>query len=123
MRPADLAYVYFIYGMHYCLNVVTEAQGFPAAVLLRGILPLEGIDLMTARRPGQALRSLANGPAKLCQALAIDRRLDRHDLTQGVELWLEPGEPVRDDRIVATSRVNVSGDHRARTVLWRWAVR
>ncbi len=121
--PGGFAYVYFIYGMHYCLNVVTEAQGFPAAVLLRGILPLEGLDLMAAHRPGQALHSLANGPAKLCQALAIDRRLDRHDLTQGVDLWLEPGEPVRDDRIVATPRVNVSGDHRARTVLWRWVVR
>ena len=78
---------------------------------------------MAARRPGQPLRSLANGPAKLCQALAIDRRLDRHDLTQGVELWLEPGEPVLDDRIIATPRVNVAGDERARSVLWRWVVR
>ena len=120
--PGGLTYVYFIYGMHYCLNVVTEADGFPAAVLIRGILPLEGIDLMAARRPGQPRRSLVDGPAKLCQALAIDRQLDGHDLTQGVELWVEPGEPVLDDHIVATPRVNVSGDDRARTVLWRWVV-
>ena len=122
-EPGGYAYVYFIYGMHYCLNVVTEAGGFPAAVLIRGIHPLEGIDLMAARRPGQPLRSFTNGPAKLCQALAIDRRLDRHDLTQGVELWLEPGEPVRDEQIVATPRVNVTGDERARSVWWRWVVR
>jgi DNA-3-methyladenine glycosylase len=78
---------------------------------------------MTARRPGQPLRTLADGPAKLCQALAIDRRLNGHDLTRGDELWIEPGEPVQDDRIVATPRINVSGDHHARTVLWRWVVR
>ena len=78
---------------------------------------------MAARRPGQSQRSYTDGPAKLCQALAIDRRLDGHDLTQGVELWIEPGEPVLDERIIATPRVNVSGDDRARTVLWRWAVR
>jgi len=121
--PGGFAYVYFIYGMHYCLNVVTEAGGFPAAVLLRGIIPLEGIDLMAARRSGRPRRSFTDGPAKLCQALAIDRQLDGHDLTQGVDLWLEPGEPVLDKQIVATPRVNVSGDDRARTVLWRWAVR
>ncbi len=121
--PGGFTYVYFIYGMHYCLNVVTETDGFPAAVLLRGIFPLEGIDLMAARRPGQPQRSYTDGPAKLCQALAIDRRLDGHDLTRGVELWIEPGEPVLDERIIATPRVNVSGDDRARTVLWRWAVR
>jgi len=121
--PGGFTYVYFIYGMHYCLNVVTETDGFPAAVLLRGILPLEGVDLMAARRPGQPRRSFTDGPAKLCQALAIDRQLDGHDLTQGVELWIEPGEPVLDKHIVATPRVNVSGDDRARTVLWRWVVR
>ncbi len=121
--PGGFTYVYFIYGMHYCLNVVTEADGFPAAVLLRGIFPLEGIDLMVARRPRRPKQSLADGPAKLCQALAIDRQLDGHDLTQGVELWIEPGEPVLDEHIVATPRVNVSGDDRAHTVLWRWVVR
>lgn len=121
-RTGGCAYVYFIYGMVYCLNAVTEADGFPAAVLIRGLRPLEGVDLMAARRPGQPLRTLANGPGKLCQALDIDRRLNGHDLTQGIELWIEPGEPAADERIVATPRINVSGDDRARTVHWRWVL-
>jgi DNA-3-methyladenine glycosylase len=121
--PGGFTYVYFIYGMHYCLNVVTEVDGFPAAVLIRGLRPLEGVDLMSARRPGHLGRSLTDGPAKLCQALAIDRTLNRHDLTQGVELWIEPGEPISDEDVVATPRINVTGDHHARTVLWRWVLK
>lgn len=118
-----LAYVYLIYGMHHCLNVVTEAEGFPAAVLIRGVQPLEGSAVMQANRAGRPLRDLANGPARLCQALAIDRRLDGHDLTTGVGLWLEPGEPAPDSAVAATPRVNVGGDHRARTVPWRFVLR
>lgn len=119
-RAGGCTYVYFIYGMHFCLNAVTEADGFPAAVLIRGLWPLEGIECMVARRPRHPVRSLADGPAKLCQALAIDRSLDGHDLTRGVDLWIEPDEPVPDDHVIAAPRVNVSGDERARTVPWRW---
>lgn len=118
--PGGTAYVYFIYGMHYCLNVVTEAEGFPAAVLIRSIEPVEGVHLMAARRPGQPQSRLADGPAKLCQALAIGRSLDGHDLTTGTDLWLEPGDPVPDDQVLVTPRVNVVGDERARTALWRY---
>lgn len=114
------AYVYFIYGMHYCLNVVTEAEGFPAAVLIRRIEPVEGVEFMAARRPGQPRSRLADGPAKLCQALAIGRSLDGHDLTAGTDLWLEPGEPVPDDQVLITPRINVVGDERARTAPWRY---
>lgn len=117
-----LAYVYLIYGMHHCLNVVTEVEGFPAAVLIRGIQPLEGAAAMQANRGGRPLPSLADGPAKLCQALAIDRRLDGHDLTAGAGLWLEPGEPAPDSAVAATPRVNVGGDHHARTIPWRFVL-
>jgi DNA-3-methyladenine glycosylase len=121
--PGGLAYVYLIYGMHCCLNVVTEAAGFPAAVLIRALEPSAGVDVMQANRAGRPLRSLTDGPAKLCQALAIDRRLDGHDLTTGFGLWLEPGEPVPDTVVQATPRVNVGGDQHARTVPWRFALR
>ena len=71
--PPGLAYVYFTYGMHWMLNLVTEAEGFPAAVLIRAIQPLEGISCMEDRRGGKPLSQLANGPAKLTQALGIAR--------------------------------------------------
>ena len=99
-----LAYVYFIYGMYFCLNVVTEREGLPAAILIRGIEPDEGVDLMAARRAGQPVGNLASGPGKLCQALAIDRALNGHDLTIGRALWIEPGEPVADAAVLATPR-------------------
>jgi DNA-3-methyladenine glycosylase len=120
--PGGLAYVYLIYGIHYCLNVVTEATGFPAAVLIRRIEPLEGLALMQANRAGRPARGLTGGPAKLCQALAIDRRLDGHDLRVGVELWLEAGTPAPDPAVHATVRVNVGGDQQARTVPWRFVL-
>jgi DNA-3-methyladenine glycosylase len=68
--PAGHLYVYFSYGMHHCANVVTGADGDGQAVLLRAVLPLEGIDVMTARRHGR--KQLADGPGKLCQAFGLD---------------------------------------------------
>lgn len=121
--PGGLAYVYVIYGVHHCLNVVTEAAGFPAAVLIRSIEPLEGVSLMAVHRSGQAGGNLTNGPGKLCQALAIDRRLDGHDLTAGVDLWVEAGEAVPDSVVQATPRVNVIGDAQARAAPWRFVVK
>lgn len=117
--PGGLAYVYLIYGMHHCLNVVTEPEGFPAAVLIRAIAPEEGVATMQRRRSGRTAH-LTDGPGKLCQALAIDRRLDGHDLALGRALWLEAGEPLPDAQIVATPRVGVGGDERARRALWRF---
>lgn len=74
------AYVYITYGMHHCLNLVTEKRGYPAAVLIRALEPSDGIDLMKRRRGFYKLRDLTNGPAKLCQAFDIDRKLNGMDL-------------------------------------------
>ncbi len=80
--PPGVAYVYFTYGMHWLLNFVTEKDGFPAAVLIRAVWPERGIDLMAQRRGKVGERRLTDGPAKLCQAFAIDGRLDGRDLCQ-----------------------------------------
>ncbi len=77
-----LAYVYRIYGMHCCLNAVTDEEGFGAAVLIRAGRPMEGIETMRERRPGRPDRELLRGPGNLCRALGIDLRLNRHPLRQ-----------------------------------------
>ena len=122
--PPGHAYVYLIYGMHNCLNVVTERDGYPAAVLIRALEPLEGIDEMRARRGGRPDLPLTSGPARLCQALDIDRRFDGADLcAPGALLFLEVGAAVPDRTIAASPRVGVRGDEAALTAPWRFYVR
>jgi DNA-3-methyladenine glycosylase len=91
--PPGISYVYFIYGMHHCLNVVTERVEFPAAVLIRAI---------------QVDGSLIDGPGRLCRALRIDRSLNRLDMTSGERLWFEDrGMTVRDRKIRLFPRIGV----------------
>ena len=79
--PPGTAYAYFIYGNYYCFNVVTGPEGRGEAVLIRAVEPIKGLDLMQKRRgEGCSLKNLASGPGKLCQAFAIDRSLNGHDL-------------------------------------------
>ena len=118
--PPGHAYVYFIYGMHHCFNVVTEREGFPAAVLIRALEPLEGIELMRELRGGRPDLPLTSGPARLCQALDIDRRLDGADLcTPGAPLFLERDTAVPDANVVAGPRIGVRGNEAALTAPWR----
>lgn len=107
--PPGHAYVYAIHARH-CLNVVTEREGVPSAVLIRAVEPLEGLALMGARRGTAQPLDLARGPARLCEAFAIDRALDGWDLTRGAELWLEPdpAPPPDPGRVVVTTRIGVS---------------
>jgi DNA-3-methyladenine glycosylase len=101
------AYVYFIYGMHYCINVAAETPGVGAGVLLRGLEPIEGIEIMRARRGVQRLNDLARGPGRLAEAMAIDRSLDGVDLCKRSPLWL--GSEVRPAGRIATSvRIGIS---------------
>jgi DNA-3-methyladenine glycosylase len=102
--PPGRAYVYRIYGMHWCLNAVTGSVGHPQAVLLRGLEPLQGVDLMISRR-GRS-EDLASGPGRLCQALGIDGRIYGHDLGTP-PLQVLPGWSVPDDDVVVTGRIGV----------------
>jgi DNA-3-methyladenine glycosylase len=103
--PAGFAYVYLIYGMHHCLNIVTERENYPAAVLIRAVEPSEGLELMQKRRLTLDVRRLTNGPGKLCQAFGIDRRLNGLDIC-GEALFIEArGTNLVD--IVVTARVGV----------------
>jgi len=98
------AYVYFTYGMHWMLNAVTEPAGFPAAVLLRAIEPLEGLDIISLRRQGRD----SLGPAKLTQALGIDGALNGADLCDPHSgLWIEAGQPVGESAILTGARVGL----------------
>ncbi|HLJ73191.1 MAG TPA: DNA-3-methyladenine glycosylase [Thermoanaerobaculia bacterium] len=104
------AYVYFTYGMHWCLNVVTQEADIAEAVLLRGAEPLQGAESMRKRRP-KAKRDfdLMNGPGKICAALDIDRRLDGEPL-DGDRLFITKGDITIDDNAIAVStRVGVEG--------------
>lgn len=107
--PAGYSYVYFTYGMHWLLNVVTEVEGFPAAVLIRGMLPQDGVDIMRERRRGQPDSSLSDGPAKLCQALAIDGDLSGLDLCQRqgrLRIW--QGRSIPDRSVTSGPRVGLN---------------
>ena len=99
------AYVYFTYGNHWMLNAVTEREGFPAAVLIRAIQPIEGIAIMLERRSGRD----TFGPGKICQAMGITKSENNVDLTETTGgLWLEAGIKVPDSRVTKGPRVGLN---------------
>ena len=117
--PPGHLYVYFTYGMHYCCNVVVGPRGHGAAVLIRAIEPLSGKRYMAQQRGDRPSRELTNGPAKLCQALMINRDLNGHDLNRE-PLRLERSTLKDNEQIVQTTRIGIS---RAQNVPWRFYIR
>jgi DNA-3-methyladenine glycosylase len=110
--PPGYAYVYFTYGMHWCLNVVTGVDGVASAVLLRAGEVVDGVPAARERRGGVADRDLARGPARLCSALGIDRAAyGAYLLGDGPLTLRPPAEPVDPARIAAGPRVGVTGAH------------
>lgn len=116
--PPGHLYVYFTYGMHYCCNVVVGPEGHGSAVLIRALEPIEGKDTMAFYRHGRAGIELTNGPAKLCQALAIDKSLNGHNL-EHQPLRLIAKEELPSDAIVQTTRIGIA---RAKDAPWRFYV-
>jgi DNA-3-methyladenine glycosylase len=111
--PPGRLYVYFTYGMHHCLNIVTGDEGVGEAVLIRAVTPVTGVELMRSRRRGRPDRELTNGPAKLAQAFDVDLRRDGSSVTV-----LDDGSP-RPTEMRVTPRIGIS---RGTELLRRWVV-
>jgi DNA-3-methyladenine glycosylase len=109
--------------MHYMLNLVTEAEGNPCAVLVRAIVPVMGVKEMEARRKRKG-SELTNGPAKICQALEIDKSLNGWDLTLGSKLWIENYKKIPAKSILTTPRIGINyAKDEHREALWRFLVK
>jgi DNA-3-methyladenine glycosylase len=107
--PPGHAYIYFTYGMHWMLNFVTEEVGYPAAVLIRAVHPLEGLHLISKRREPQPPQRWTDGPAKLCQAFGIDGSLNAHDICgPDAQIFVEHGDPIPDSSVTKSPRVGLN---------------
>lgn len=125
--PPGHAYVYLVYGLNYCFNIVTEKKDYPAAVLIRALEPTDGINIMFKNRRANkiksrlsALKSIASGPGKLCQALRIDKSLNNIALTKNT-IWIEDrGLEIKPSEIIASKRIGVdyAGDYKNKP--WRF---
>lgn len=123
--PPARTYVYLIYGMYYMLNLVTEPEGFPAAVLIRAVEPLAGLEAMQSRRPRVSKTiNLTNGPGKLCRAFGIDSNLHNWNVSLGQTLWLEPGHPPSDTAVATGPRIGIAyARPEDRAAPWRFWLR
>jgi DNA-3-methyladenine glycosylase len=118
--PPGHLYVYFTYGAHFCMNVVTGEDGEGSAVLLRAAEPLDGLAEMARRRGLDLPRLLCAGPGRLCQAFGVAREENGIDLVAGDVMWIEPGAAVPDEEVAVGPRVGITS---ATEQPWRFAVR
>ena len=123
-QAGGIAYVYLIYGMYHCLNVVTGGSGEGAAVLIRAVAPSSGLAEMIAVRGTANVRDLARGPGRLCQAMQIDRRLDGACITtDDCPLLISRGAPLPDSAVEQTPRIGINVTPLAVAAPWRLIVR
>lgn len=122
------SYVFIVYGMHYCFNVVTREKGNPQAVLIRAVEPVDGVEYMALNRfnkkydclTKKQINNLTNGPGKLCKALLIDKSLNGEDLC-GSNLYIEEGENEKFNKI-ASKRIGIDYAEEAKDYLWRFYI-
>jgi DNA-3-methyladenine glycosylase len=121
-----LAYIYQIYGKQCCFNIVTGKEGKPEVILIRALDPIGGIDLMMKRRgisTTRNIKNLTNGPAKLCQAMGIDKSLYGEELF-GKKLYIVEDEiRIKKEEILATPRINIDYAGNAKNKLWRFIIK
>ena len=118
--PGGYCYVYFIYGNHFCVNVVTEKEGVGAAVLIRALEPVKGVDVMRRRRKIPHDENLTNGPGKLCQALAIDSKMGGENFSSSRRIWIENAAGVPPKLIKSSKRIGIS---KSTHLPWRFYIR
>jgi DNA-3-methyladenine glycosylase len=111
--------------MHWMLNIVTEDEGFPAAVLIRGVFPTEGLDIIAGRRRGQPVHRWTDGPGKICRAFNIDRYFNGADIcSPETSLYIEFGIEIPKDSVTKTPRVGLNNVPEPwKSILWRFKVR
>ena len=116
------AYVFFIYGMYYQLNIVTGPADHPHVVLIRAVEPVEGIEIMRQRRGAMKDRNLTSGPGKLCIALNINRDLNGEDL-RGMQIWLEDHRSFTSEEIAVGKRIGIDYAGKDAEKPWRFWVK
>ncbi len=123
--PPGHAYVYFTYGNYWMLNFVAEREGFPAAVLIRGIVPTEGLERIAARRAGRPQKQWTDGPGKICLAFAIGREQNDTDLcAPDAQVFVELGETIPDANVTIGPRVGLNSVPEPwKSIPWRFLAR
>lgn len=125
-KEGGFAYIYLIYGMYSCMNVVCNKEDIPEAVLIRGLEPIEGIELMKKRRNTERILNLCSGPGKLCEAMGITREQYGMDLC-GSRLYIEKGDFIRDKdeetQIEQSKRINIDYAEEAKDYEWRFTIK
>lgn len=119
---AGHSYVYLIYGMYYCMNVVANKVGKAEAVLIRALEPIEGIELMNNRREGKVLKQLCSGPGKLCIAMGINKANNEMDLS-GNQLYIEDPKEKEEFVVEKSKRINIDYAQEAKDYLWRYTIK
>ncbi len=134
-QEGGFAYVYFIYGMHYCFNVVSNQKEIPEAVLIRALEPVYGIDVMQKRRRQESIKNLTNGPGKLCQAMDITKELYGEDLLKDSLYIIYETDPLlktlkipsypllSEEQILCTKRINIQYAEEAKDFLYRFIIK
>jgi DNA-3-methyladenine glycosylase len=126
--PKGHAYIYFIYGMYYCLNVTSgEISGKPEAILIRAVEPIEGIEIMLNNRKSRArakdkVKKLTSGPGKLCDAMEITTKLNGHDFVRP-PLCIKDGDKIGQDRITEAKRIGVDYAGKWKNMPWRYCIK
>jgi len=120
---AGLTYIYLIYGMYYCFNIITEEKEYPAAVLIRSLKPVKGIETIKRLRKTNDLDNLTNGPGKLCQALNINKELNKNKIYQKDQIWIEDrGDVIKKSQIKKAKRIGIDYAKEYKDKLWRFYV-
>ena len=115
---SGFSYVYFIYGCHFCFNVVAhDEKTSSGAVLIRAVRPIEGVSAMKKLRNGQAMKNLTNGPGKFTQAFSITKKHNQIDITKNKELYILDQKPISNSKILKTPRIGIKD---GLDLLWRF---